>query len=80
MEKILYIELSGYVSFLVAIAVNLLTPITYFTLSSVEEKEKAYWFLFIFFGSLNFIGLILNCFLEESPIDIEKSIREIKDS
>ena len=70
--KDIYIELSGYVSFLVAISVNLLTPITYFVQSGLKEKDLAYWILFISFGSLNLIGLILNCFIKETSIDLKK--------
>ena len=71
--KDIYIELSGYVSFLVALSVNLLTPITYFVQSGLEEKDTAYWILFLSFGSLNLIGLILNFFLKETPIDFEEN-------
>jgi MFS family permease len=73
--KDIYIELSGYVSFLVALSVNILTPITYFFLSGLEKKELAYWILFVSFGTMNLIGLILNFFLKESPIDLEKMIK-----
>ena len=76
--KDIYIELSGYVSFLVALSVNLLTPITYFVQSGLEEKDTAYWILFLSFGSLNLIGLILNFFLKETPIDLEKNSKEKK--
>ena len=70
--KDIYIELSGYVSFLVAISINLLTPISYFVQSWVEDrKETVYWILFLTFGALNFVGLILNFFLKESPISDE---------
>ena len=70
--KDIYIELSGYVSFLVAISINLLTPISYFVQSWLEDrKETAYWILFLTFGALNFVGLILNFFLKESPISDE---------
>ena len=70
--KNIYIELSGIVSFAVALTVNIVTPITYYVISSYEEKEKAYLILFISFGSINLIGTILNCFLEETPIDLKK--------
>ena len=76
--KDIYIELSGYVSFLVAFSVNLLTPITFFVISRMEEKETAYWILFLSFGALNLIGFILNLFLKETPIDLEKIIKENK--
>ena len=76
--KDIYIELSGYVSFLVALSVNILTPITYFVLSGLEKKELAYWILFVSFGTMNLIGLILNFFLKESPIDLEKMINADK--
>lgn len=70
--KDIYIELSGYVSFLVAISINLLTPISYFVQSWFEDrKDTAYWILFLTFGSLNLIGLILNFFLKETPISEE---------
>jgi hypothetical protein len=71
----IYIELSGYVSFLVALTVNILTPITYFVLSGFAKKEVAYWILFVSFGFLNLIGFILNFFLEETPIDLKKIIK-----
>jgi len=71
----IYIELSGYVSFLVALSVNILTPITYFVLSGFEKKEIAYWILFLSFGALNLIGFILNFFLEETPIDLKRIIK-----
>ena len=74
--KDLYIELSGYVSFLVAFAVNLITPISFFVKSLMEDKEMAYWILFITFGTLNLIGLILNFFLKETPINLEQIIKE----
>ena len=70
--KDVYIELSAYVSFLVSIAVNLLAPITYFVQSSLDEKNIAYWILFLSFGTLNLIGLILNFFIKETPIDLSK--------
>jgi hypothetical protein len=73
--KDIYIELSGYVSFLVAVSVNLVTPITYLLLSGMENKELAYWLLFISFGALNLIAFILNFFLKETPIDLGKIIR-----
>lgn len=76
--KDLYIELSGYVSFLIAIVVNLLTPITYFVHTGLEEKDTSYWILFLSFGTLNLIGLILNFFLEEKPIDLEEMLKKNK--
>ena len=60
--KDIYIELSGYVSFLVAFSVNLLTPLSYFVISGLQNKDMAYWILFLSFGALNFIGFILNFF------------------
>ena len=74
--KDIYIELSGFVSFFVALTVNIITPITFLVISSFENKEKAYWILFLSFGSLNLIGTILNCFLDESPIDLNKLIKD----
>ena len=73
--KDIYIELSGYVSFLVAFSVNLLTPLSYFVISGLQNKDMAYWILFLSFGALNFIGFILNFFLKETPIDLEKMIK-----
>ncbi len=69
----IYIELSGYVSFLVAFTINLLTPITYFVQSTMEEKEVAYWILFVSFGILNLVGLILNFFIKETPLDLKEA-------
>ena len=67
----LYIELNGLVSFLVALTVNLLTPITYVVDSNISNKEIGYWILFVSFGTLNLIGLILNIFLKETPVDLK---------
>ena len=70
----IYIELSGYVSFLVALTINLLTPITYLVQSNLEEnKDIGYWILFVTFGVLNLIGLILNIFLKETPLDLKEA-------
>ena len=69
----IYIELSGYVSFLVAITINLLTPITYLVQSNLEDKEIGYWILFVSFGVLNLIGLILNIFIKETPLDLKEA-------
>ena len=69
----IYIELSGYVSFLVAFTINLLTPITYFVQSGLENKELGYWILFVSFGFLNLIGLILNFFVKETPLDLKEA-------
>ena len=76
----IYIELSGYVSFLVALTVNLLTPITYFVQSNLEEKEVGYWILFVSFGALNLIGFILNFFITETPLDLKEAYIEDKGS
>ena len=76
--KDIYIELSSYVSLLVAFSVNLLTPSTYFILSKLENKNKAYWILFISFGTLNLFGLILNFFIKETPIYLKQKIRNKK--
>ena len=73
--KNIYIELSGFVSFVVALTVNIITPVTYVIISSYEVKETAYWILFLSFGSVNLIGTILNCFLDESPIDLDKLVQ-----
>ena len=78
--KDIYIELSGFVSFVVALTVNIITPITYIVLSHLANKEMDYWILFLSFGSLNLIGLGLNCFLDESPIDLEKMAKNEKKS
>ena len=48
-------------------------------ISNYDNKETAYWILFISFGSFNLIGSILNCFLDESPIDLENLVKEIAD-
>ena len=73
----IYIELSGYVSFLVAVTINLLTPITYFVQSNLEDKkEMGYWILFVSFGILNLIGLILNIFIKEAPLDLKEAYTE----
>ena len=73
----IYIELSGYVSFLVAATINLLTPISYFIQSNLEgNKEVGYWILFVSFGILNLIGCILNIFIKETPLDLKEAYSE----
>ena len=74
-----YIELNGIVSFFVSLFVSAITPFTYMMISNYDNKETAYWILFISFGSFNLIGSILNCFLDESPIDLENLVKEIAD-
>ena len=74
--KDIYIELSAFVSFLVSIAINLLTPITYFIMSGLENKELAYWILFVSFGVINLVGTILNFCLSETPIDKSELVFE----
>ena len=79
--KDIYIELSGYVSFLVAISVNLITPIAYFVQSELKEKgmaDAANWILFISFGVMNLIGLILNIFIQETPIIFDDNEEDIE--
>ena len=65
----IYIELSGFVSFLVSVFINLLTPISAAVLSRFKNKETGYWVLFCSFGFLSLIGTILNFFLSEQPVD-----------
>ena len=73
--KLIYIELSSFVSLLVAFSITILTPITFFILSLFEDKDKAYWVLFISFGTLNLIGLIMNCFIKETPISLNERVK-----
>ena len=77
--KDIYIELSSFVSLMDALAINILSPLTYFILSKFDNKDKAYWILFISFGSLNLIGLILNLFLKETKIDLNERIKNQKE-
>ena len=65
----IYIELSGFVSFLVSVVINLLTPICAAVVSAFKNKETAYWILFCSFGFLSLIATILNFFLSEQPVD-----------
>ena len=67
--KAIYIELSAFVSFIVSMVITLFTPVAYFVISELEEKELAYWILFISFGSFGLVGTILNFWLSETPID-----------
>ena len=72
-----YIELNGIVSFCVALFVNVITPIIYMVISNYENKETAYWILFISSGFSNLIGSILCYFIDESPLDLDNMIKEI---
>ena len=74
--KAIYIELSAFVSFLVSLAINLITPITFLVLSGLEDKKLAYWILFVSFGAINFVGTILNFWLSETPVDKSELIME----
>ena len=76
--KEIYIELSSFVSLMDAFAINILTPLTYFILSKFEDKDKAYWTIFVSFGTLNLIGLVLNIFLKETKIDLNERIQKQK--
>ena len=66
-----YIELNGYVSFLEAVLFNLITPLTYFIESAIGNKDAAYWILFVSFGILNLIALILSFIIKDAPIDLK---------
>ena len=76
----IYIELSSFVSLMDAFAINILTPLTYFILSKFDDKDKAYWTLFISFGTMNLIGLILNLFLKENRINLNERIQRQKEN
>ena len=65
----IYIELSGFGSFLVSIVINLLAPISTAILSRFKDRETGYWVLFSSFGVLSLIATILNFFLSEQPVD-----------
>ena len=68
----IFIELSGFTSFLVSIVINALTPISAAVVSGFKNKESAYWVLFCSFGFLSLISTILNFFLSEEPVDKNK--------
>ena len=58
--------------------ITLFTPVAYFVISELEDKELAYWILFISFGSFGLVGTILNFWLSETPIDKSEFIFEEK--
>jgi hypothetical protein len=75
-----YIELNGYVSFLEAVIFNLITPLTYFIESAIGNKDAAYWILFVSFGILNLIALILSFIIKDAPIDLKSNYFDDKAS
>ena len=66
-----YIELNGYVSFLEAVFFNIITPLTYFIEEAIGNKNVAYWVLFVSFGVLNLIALILSFIIKDAPVDLK---------
>ena len=73
--KEIYIELNSYVSFLVAISINICTSVSYFILSLIENKDTGFWILFTSFGFLSLIGFILNFFTNEEEINLRERIK-----
>ena len=74
--KEIYIELNSYVSFLVALSINICTSISYFILSLFENKDKGFWILFTSFGILSLIGFIFNFFTNEEQINLRERMKK----
>ena len=74
--KEIYIELNSYVSFLVAISVNVCNSVSYFILSLVEDKDKGFWILFTSFGILSALGFVLNFFTNEEEINLKERMKK----
>ena len=74
--KEIYIELNSYVSFLVAISVNVCNSVSYFILSLVEDKDKGFWILFTSFGILSALGFGLNFFTNEEEINLKERMKK----
>ena len=74
--KEIYIELNSYVSFLVAISVNVCNSVSYFILSLVEDKDKGFWILFTSFGILSALGFALNFFTNEEEINLKERMKK----
>ena len=65
----IYIDLSGVVCLFTGICVIILTIVTYFIETVMEDKDTAYLIVFPVFGVFNFIGVILGFFEEDDPFD-----------
>ena len=74
----IYIELSSYISFMKTFFVTLLTPFAYYINVKTEEKDSAYWLLFITLGIMSLIGTILGLFLNDSPFNYKEKIEKRK--
>ena len=68
----IYIDLSGVVCLFTGICVIILTIVTYFIETVMEDKDTAYLIVFPVFGVFNFIGVILGFFEEDDPFDYGK--------
>ena len=73
--KEIYIELNSYVSFLVAVSINIWTSVSYFILTLIENKDTGYWILFVSFGILSLIAFGLNFFTNEEEINLKERIK-----
>lgn len=73
----MYVELSGLVSFFISIFVSILTPLSYCVISEINNKNLAYWILFVSYGLLNLLGLIMSFSLNETKANISNIQKEV---
>ena len=75
----IYIELIGYISFVTSLFVIVLSPLAYLIESNLEAKDNAFWILFIVFGTLNLVSLVLSLFINAEPFDYDERLGLVKD-
>ena len=75
----IYIELIGYISFVTSLFVIVLSPLAYLVESNLEAKDNAFWILFIVFGTLNLVSLVLSLFINAEPFDYDERLGLVKD-
>ena len=78
----IYVDLSGIVTFFTGIVVIILTFITYNVEKTFESEEDennkdiAYWIMFVMFGAFNGMGVILGFFEEDEPFNYDNNNEE----
>ena len=68
----IYVDISGFICLFTGIIVIILTFITYWVETALDDKDTAYWIMFSLFGGINGIGVILGFFEKDEPFDYKE--------
>ena len=65
----IYVDISGFICLFTGIVVIIITFITFWVETALEDKDMAYWIMFCLFGGINGVGVILGLFESDDPFD-----------